>query len=249
MAGPGPVPDRQDVPHPHQVIADPTGSFILSADLGADLIRVFSIDKATGELVNCPAINATAGSGPRHVRFGNTQEENAHKRFRRAREAPAVFYLTNELSNTVSTYEISYPESGCIEASEIQNLNPFPGDKPGPEDSAVSEAEIHGDSLYVSNRGDASFEKNDSIARFSIDDAGSLTFEEATSAYGVYPRSFVINEAGDLVAIGNQVSSNVVVVKRDVATGKLGEKVAELELGSKGEPGQEEGISGIVWAE
>lgn len=259
MEGPGADPSRQDAPHPHQVITDPTGSFLLTADLGADLIRVFSINNATGELADCPAINATAGAGPRHIRFGNTKlrktemRDPKKKTVKRCEKSSAgddaVFYVTNELSNTVTAYAVSYPKSGCLQASEIQTLNPFPGDKPGPKESYVAEVEIHGDSLYVSNRGDASFEKNDSIARFSIDDAGSLKFEEVTSSHGVYPRSFVVNKAGDLVAIGNQVSSNVVVVKRDVATGKLGEKVAELEVGSKGELGTEQGISGIVWAE
>lgn len=252
MAGPGPVPERQDAPHPHQVITDPTGSFLLSADLGADLIRVFSIDKTTGELGDCPAINVTGGAGPRHLAFRNT-EEDARRRFKREEsqnDTSIIFYVTNELSNTVSSYTATYPDSGCFEASEIQNLSPFPEGVPGPEDSAVAGVQIHGDSLYVANRGDESFDSHDSIARFSIDgDSGELTFEEITSSHGVYPRSFVINKAGDLVAIGNQVSSNVVIVERDVETGELGEKVAELPLGSEGEPGQEEGISGIIWAE
>jgi 6-phosphogluconolactonase (cycloisomerase 2 family) len=44
------VPSRQDKPHPHFVIADPPGKFFLAPDLGADLIRVFSIDTKSGML-------------------------------------------------------------------------------------------------------------------------------------------------------------------------------------------------------
>lgn len=249
MSGPGAVPDRQDAPHPHQVLADPSGSVLLSADLGADLIRVFAIDPATGNLEDCPAINTTAGAGPRHVRFANANGNATAPAIKGRAAKDTKFYVTNELSNDVSVYSASYTKSGCLSAEEVQNINPFPGDKPGPEGSALAEVEIHGNTLYASNRGDAAFGSDDSIARFTIEDDGLLTFEEITSSYGVYPRSFVINKAGDMVAIGNQVSSNVAVVERDVATGKLGKKVADLQLGSKGEPGKEEGISGIVWNE
>ncbi|KAK2763248.1 hypothetical protein FQN54_009884 [Arachnomyces sp. PD_36] len=248
MDGPGPDP-RQDAPHPHQVLQDPTGDYVVIPDLGADLIRVFTIDKSTGNLEDCPPINTTAGAGPRHARFWNPPAAAPKGKGKAAAPEGTFMYVTNELSNTVSAFEVTYPEGGCLTGSELQTLSPYPGDEAGPEGSSTAEVEISGNSVYVSNRGDASFDGNDSLARFSIGEEGSLTFEEITSSYGVFPRSFKINKAGDLVAIANQVSANVAIVARDTESGKLGEKVADLRVGDEGEAGQEAGISGIVWLE
>lgn len=45
LTAPGTNPARQEAPHPHEALVDPTDSFIVVPDLGADLIRVFSIGK------------------------------------------------------------------------------------------------------------------------------------------------------------------------------------------------------------
>ena len=65
----------QASPHPHQVILDPSSKFILSPDLGADLVRVFSIASDTGLLKACPALKMPAGSGPRHAAFWTPRRE------------------------------------------------------------------------------------------------------------------------------------------------------------------------------
>lgn len=49
LAEPGPNPTRQDAPHPHEALLDPTGKYILVPDLGADLVRIFSYDAETYE--------------------------------------------------------------------------------------------------------------------------------------------------------------------------------------------------------
>lgn len=69
LASPGPVPDRQAIPHPHQVILDPTHQYVLSPDLGADLVRVFRIQNGTGKLLPCEHLKVTPGTGARHVAF------------------------------------------------------------------------------------------------------------------------------------------------------------------------------------
>lgn len=97
LAAPGPVPDRQEAPHLHDAILDPTKKFLLSPDLGADLIRVFKI--SGGSWTAQTPVTAVAGSGPRHGGFavlgGNT-----------------FFYTVNELSNTITGYKVTY-ESGA----------------------------------------------------------------------------------------------------------------------------------------
>jgi 6-phosphogluconolactonase (cycloisomerase 2 family) len=65
----------------------------------------------------------------------------------------------------------------------------------------------------------------------------------------VLPRTFAINKAGNLVAVGNQLSSTVTIVERDPETGALGEVAAELLVGEPGEPNNLEGLSSIIWNE
>ena len=246
MDGPGPVPDRQDAPHPHQAIADPTGAFLLSPDLGADVIHVFTIDKATGNLEECPDLTMGPGSGPRHATFWAPPA--AETKRQAAAPEGTMMYVANELSATVSAFTLSYPADGCLSAEETQTLSPY-GEDESPEGASTAEVTIVDNFLYLSNRGDQSFAPYDSITTYSLDAAGALTFQDISSSYGSYPRTFVINKAGTLIAIGDQVTANVAVVARDVKTGKLGRKLATLEVGEDGIEGQEEGISGIVWDE
>lgn len=69
LTAPGTNPARQDAPHPHQTILDPTGNYIIVPDLGADLVRVFHIEKTTNKLIPVTPIQAVLGTGPRHARF------------------------------------------------------------------------------------------------------------------------------------------------------------------------------------
>src|SRR3569833_2379420 len=69
LSGKGPRADRQDRPHPHSATADPTGMFLIAPDLGADLIRIFSIDSTSGQLTACTAGEAGRADGPRHGAF------------------------------------------------------------------------------------------------------------------------------------------------------------------------------------
>jgi 6-phosphogluconolactonase (cycloisomerase 2 family) len=109
---------------------------------------------------------------------------------------------------------------------------------------------VQGDYLYISNRGDQSFKPYDSLSQYNIAANGSLTWTEMTSAYGLFPRSFEINKAGDYVAIGDQTSDNVAIVKRDTETGKLGPLVANLTVtGASSGEGNPAGLNTVIWAE
>lgn len=99
LDGPGPDPSRQDASHPHQAVLDPTGSFILVPDLGADLVRVFAVgDGVSVEMLEPLAVEP--GSGPRHLVFVEGKGPGT------------VMYLISELSNTISGYKVAYPEGG-----------------------------------------------------------------------------------------------------------------------------------------
>jgi 6-phosphogluconolactonase (cycloisomerase 2 family) len=246
MAQKGPNPSRQDAPHPHHAFVDPTGDYLLVADLGADLIRINKIDKTTGKLTECPPGKPAPGTGPRHGVFwspaGNTSRV-------RRQGAGTTLFMANELANTVSRWAVTYPSGGCMTMTVKQSLTPYQGNATATRGTKIGEIKVKGNFLYTSNRNDKKFSPNDSMTQYTIASDGSLTWTETTSSYGTYPRTFDINKAGDFVAIGDQTSSNVAIVARDTKTGKLGSRVTDLRIGATGIPENEDGLSAVVWAE
>ncbi|MGV0094933.1 lactonase family protein [Streptomyces californicus] len=67
--GSGPDPDRQEGPHAHQVLADPSGTWVVGVDLGTDAVRVCALDPATGSLTLHGETALRPGTGPRHLAF------------------------------------------------------------------------------------------------------------------------------------------------------------------------------------
>jgi 6-phosphogluconolactonase len=85
--GSGPVADRQDASHPHQVLFAGDGS-VLVTDLGADRIHVHRLDAAAGRLDRLGSCEAPPGSGPRHL----------------ALAGDGLVLAADELSSSVSWY-------------------------------------------------------------------------------------------------------------------------------------------------
>jgi len=234
----GTVPSRQNAAHPHSTYTDPTGKYVLSNDLGADVIRIFSVNPSSGALTGCASPATANGDGPRHGDFwlgsGNL----------------TMLYTVNELSNSVSAWSVSYSGS-CLGLNRKQTIVNYPKGKSPPNGSKSAEVHVKGDFVYVINRNDKSFgSQQDSIATYSIDTAtGSIDQIDFSNAYTFFPRTFSINQAGDMVAIGGQTSSNVAIVSRNTSTGKLGSLIASLVVGSPGVAGNEDGLSHVIWNE
>ncbi|KAI8958247.1 3-carboxy-cis,cis-mucoante lactonizing enzyme [Daldinia sp. FL1419] len=241
MSEPGPN-SRQNAPHPHAAQLDPTGKYLIVPDLGADLIRIFSINAETGDLSACEPGVAGAGDGPRHgawwaPKAGSTEGQR--------------LYTVNELGNSVSAWTVSYPEDGCLSLKRTQTLATYAEGSAAPNGSKAAEVQVSGNFLYAANRADETFgPQNDSLVTYSIDpSSGEIKFVEATPAHAWFPRTFSINKAGNLVAVGGQTSSNVAIIARDPETGKLGNLVANLAIATPGTPQQEDGLSVVVWLE
>jgi 6-phosphogluconolactonase (cycloisomerase 2 family) len=93
-----------------------------------------------------------------------------------------------------------------------------------------STADLHcspdGKFLYVSNR----LEGENSIAIFKINNKnGELNLIGHESTYGNQPRNFAIDPSGNFLAVGNVLTNNIVVFKRNMNTGLLS-KVNELDI-------------------
>lgn len=248
LSAPGPVADRQAAPHPHEAVLDPTGQYIIVPDLGADLIRVYAINAKTLALTEKASLHAPPGSGPRHAAFHNPSGVSSE-------DATTFLYLATELASTIISYSVTYiPDGGGLNFTQVSEV-PALGQLTTSRINAPAGITLSPDNrfLLLSNRNSSIFTlpnpdpKNstavpsDSITTWSLSDSGKLSFVQAAPSYGLYPRHFSLNSSGGLVAVGNQNSGNVVVLKRDVATGLIGDVVSEAEI--------EGMVTGVVFGE
>lgn len=246
LTTPGPNP-RQEASHPHSSFPDPTGQYLLVPDLGADLIRIFNIDAASGDLTDCGAGQADPGDGPRHGAFWAPSDAASPT------DGGLMLYTVNELGNSVSAWAVSYPDlpAGCLALSKTQTLSTYAEGTTAPAGSKAAEVQVKGNFLYAANRADETFgAEQDSLATYAIDaEMGEIAWLEATNAHAWFPRTFQVNAAGDLVAVGGQTSSTVAIIARDPETGRLGDLVTSVLVASPGTAGQEDGLSAVVWLE
>ncbi|KAB5532665.1 Lactonase, 7-bladed beta-propeller-domain-containing protein [Coniochaeta sp. 2T2.1] len=221
LDGPGPVPDRQDAPHPHEAVLDPTGAFLLVPDLGADLVRVWNVDAKTLALSPFVPLAAAPGSGPRHVAFLETDEKT-------------FMYLISELGNTVTVYAVDYRCDGSLGFEQVFITNTHGDNGTLPAGVTAAEIALSPDNkfLLVTSRGEtASANPGDPIITFGVDaKTGALAHVQTIGTGGLIPRQFSISRDGTLVAVGTQGDGKVNVFQRDVATGLLKGPVAGVPI-------------------
>lgn len=83
---------------------------------------------------------------------------------------------------------------------------------------------------------------SDPLINFSIDgDTGTLTKIQQVPCGGRFPRQFSINRAGTLLAVAQQSDGRVVLIDRDVETGRLGKFAAYANI-----PGQ---VTSVIFDE
>lgn len=198
--GRGAHPSRQDAPHPHSAYFDPTGQFVLAADLGIDKLMLYRLDAASGQLQpHDPCCVQTApGSGPRHMTFHPTLP---------------VAYLLNELDGTLvaMTYDAA---RGSLKT--LQTIKTLP--EGFSEYNLTAEIVVHpsGRFVYATNRG------HDSLVIYAVDgQTGALTLIGHESTRGKHPRNFTIDPSGRWLIVANKDSDSLAVFRVDQATGKL----------------------------
>ncbi|KAL8707504.1 MAG: hypothetical protein Q9220_007494 [cf. Caloplaca sp. 1 TL-2023] len=238
---------RQAAPHPHQVLLDPSGRYLVIPDLGADLLRVFYVNRTNLRIEPRPEISVTKGSGPRHGVF--------HTSFS-GKETVTYYYLVSEIASTLTGYRVTYlPANGGLAMTPFVS-GPATGPAVGnaskifegnyPAEIALSPDHKH---LIVSNRNATYFTNitnpdpsnattiaSDTLSLFSQgasrDDntavAGGgggeqVSFNGLVPAGGSYPRHFSLDRGGGKVAVGLQHSGRVVVYERCVESGRVGE--------------------------
>jgi 6-phosphogluconolactonase (cycloisomerase 2 family) len=201
-------PERQAGAHVHSLVLSPDGQHVYACDLGADKVFIYRYDGASVDKPLSPAIPASValppGSGPRHLLF-DAKGQHA--------------YLTLEMSGEVVMFDVK--DAALLERQRLPLTEQ--------QDAAAKAAgglhlSADGRFLYVSNRGTAN-----EILVFAVGkNDGQLTFVQRRSVEGDHPREFALDPSGNFLLVANQKSNQIVVMRRDLLTGKLGETVQTM---------------------
>jgi 6-phosphogluconolactonase len=208
---PGPHRTEQASSHPHDIVFDPRGRFIVVPDKGLDAVFLFMLDATSGKLkpANPPSVASRPSAGPRHADFHPTK--------------PHV-YVINELDSTITTFRVD-GERGAL--APLQTITTLPPNFTGNSTTAEIAVAPSGRFLYGSNRG------HDSLAIFAIDDAtGTLTSIGWEPTQGKTPRFFAIEPSGAFLYAANQDSDTIVTFRVDQGSGKLTPTGHVVEVGS-----------------
>lgn len=177
FSGNGPVTERQEGSHIHQLKTIPgLEEYILAADLGADVIRLLEFKE--GVLSHISDIPCPPGSGPRHMEFHEG-------------EKGLIIYCMAELSGEVLVYELSAQE-GLPTFRLIQQILADEADAGGSADIHIHPS---GRWLYTSHR-----LENDGISIFDINDDGTL-IKSGYMNTGRHPRNFMITADGRFLLV------------------------------------------------
>ena len=197
--GSGPTP-RQTGPHAHSVMLDPSGHFLIVADLGADRVFVYHFDPATRVLTPAtpPFVAAAAGSGPRHTVFHPNGK---------------LAFINSELTGEITAYRWDARHAALTPIKTVSTFAPGFDGKRSAAELALSK---DGRFLYVSNRNEGS------LVAYRVDAAsGDLSEVQRLPAGSAIPWSFSIAPDGHWLLVANQVANNVTVFRLDPTSGRL----------------------------
>nr|WP_308801440.1 lactonase family protein [Streptomyces polyasparticus] len=181
-AGSGPVAGRQEGPHAHQVVADPSGRWMLSVDLGTDSVRICTLDG--GALTVRREAALRAGSGPRHLAF---------------HPSGGFVYVLNELDPTLTVC------SWDADAGVLTPLREVPVLAEEPKGDAYPSAIVaspDGRFLWTATRGE------DVISTFALD-GGEPVLVAVTDCGGHWPRDLAVHPSGQFLYAANERSGDV----------------------------------------
>ncbi len=188
-----------DRTHAHMIEADPSGKYVLHADLGLDRIYLWKFDSDSGQLTaNDPAfVSLPPGDGPRHFHF--------HPNGR-------WFYSIQEEASTLVLFDYD-AEKGRLKAR--QTISTLPPGYAGSNFCSEILVSQDGRFIYAGNR------LHDSVGIFAIADDGTLSYVDEEWTRGNYPRSFSFDPTGQFFYTLNQRADNVATFAVDKKSGRL----------------------------
>ncbi|GAA1376396.1 lactonase family protein [Streptomyces beijiangensis] len=194
--GSGPNAERQEGPHAHQVLPDPSGRWVVSVDLGTDSVRTCALDASTGVLTLHGETALKAGSGPRHLVF---HPDGTHA------------YVLNELEPTLTV---------CRWDAGAGTLQPVGETAVVPDgvytETYASEVVVSHDGrfLWAANRG------HDSLSVLALDRTREKPALVTTvDCGGHWPRDLTLDPTGRRLYAANERSGDVTWFDIDPGTG------------------------------
>jgi 6-phosphogluconolactonase len=204
---PGPDTRQQASSHPHAVIFDPTGQFVVVPDKGFDRTFFFRFQDGRLTPTDQGCVDSVPGAAPRHTVF---------------HPGLPVLYVNNELDSTVTVFGWT-----AARATERQVISTVPGGHEGHNTTAEIAVSRCGRFLYVSNRG------QDSIVRFTVNpETGLLSYADNVSTGGKRPRFFTLGLDGRHLYAANQDSDEITVFHVDHVVGSLIPTGVRIKAGS-----------------
>ena len=188
-----------DRTHAHMIEADPSGRFVLHADLGLDKLFVWKFDTQKGVLTanDPPSVSLPPGDGPRHFRF--------HPNGR-------WYYSIQEEGSNIVLFDFD-AQTGRLAAR--QTISTLPPDFAGTNFGSEILVSADGRFVYAGNR------LHDSIAIFSVGADGALSRVGEVWTHGDYPRSFSFDPSGRFLYCCNQRGDNITVFRINSKSGGL----------------------------
>lgn len=248
---PGPNAERQDKPHPHQILPySDEGRLVAVPDLGSDSIHILAAQDDGGYALANSVPVEPAGCGPRHGAFYPPGAEQA-----------THFMVLCELKNVINVYFVEPDAGKGMAMTLVQSVSSF---GPGAAHPKAAAGELvlgpDGKDVYVSNR--LTEDPADHIAHFRVTssscpaeggkdkktDGGNgkraeggkdkkaegdkakktgggglkLEFVDQQSSHGQNPRMFSLTGDGRLLLVANgKGESGIWAMERDKDTGKL----------------------------
>jgi len=180
----GPHRTEQTIAHPHHVVFDPSGRFVIIPDKGLD--KVFVLRFQDGALALHSEAVMRPGAGPRHMVFHPT--------------LPVAFVL-NELDSTVATCRWD-EAAGTL--TPVHLASSLPSDFFGASTAAAIVITADGRHIFTSNRG------QDSVAHFAFD-ADRVLLETIgwTPSEGRDPRFMTLDPAGKRLYVANEQGDTI----------------------------------------
>lgn len=208
--GGGPVEDRQEGPHAHQVMLDPSQNFLLVPDLGTDKVMIYAFDPSSGQLSPNPEqafFNLAPGAGPRHLAFhpkGN------------------YLFVVNELNSTLTACTWNSSDGRL---DEINTESTVVDSHEGMKYPAAVRVHPRGKFVYASTRGE-----NSCISVFSIAEDGSIARIQVMEHVSFWPRDFNLDPSGRFLISAGERSNDIRLYTIDQDSGLLAETDVTLEI-------------------
>ncbi|MDR3211042.1 MAG: lactonase family protein [Planctomycetota bacterium] len=212
--------------HPHAVTTDPSNRFAYVTYLGTDLTAQFSFDALTGKAVALtpPAVNAPAGSGPRHLCFSP--------------DGRYAFLLT-EMAGTIVSYRLDQ-DSGRLEevgteafvppeigldpgqadyysTANIRYRAEHPASPPIPPKTWGADLQVRSDGRFIY----ASERSQSLLTLLAIDPVSGRLARQKTYTTLKQPRGILLEPRGRFLLVAGEEASAIALYAIDPASGEL----------------------------